>query len=80
MRERDALKMAKKFVASKYPELSDCYIEVALEGDGGRRRSWSFGVHIDEEDSRYDPAGSNNYVGYVFHEADTGRPVVSGVY
>lgn len=65
MRERDALRRAKWFVREFYNSFSDCYIEVALEHDGERRKSWSFGVHVDEEDPRYDPDGTNELVGYV---------------
>ena len=65
MRKREALRAAKRFVRSHYSEYSDCYVEVVLEQDGERRRSWSFGVHIDEEDERFQPGGENMLVGYV---------------
>lgn len=64
MRERDALKIAKKFVRDHYPDYGDSRVEVALEHDGQRRRSWSFGVHIDEEDLRADE-NSDPATGYV---------------
>lgn len=64
MRERDALMAAKNFVQRNYADLADCYLEISLEQDGERCKSWSFGVHIDPEDPRYDQ-GSNMYTGYV---------------
>lgn len=81
MRAREALRLAKAFVRREYPELADCYVEVALEHDGGRRRTWSFGVHIDEEDPRYDPRSENSRTGYVFYgDVDPDRPTVKGLY
>jgi hypothetical protein len=45
---------------------------VALEEDGERRRSWSFGIHLDEEDPDYssDARGDNHnyYRGSQAHE------------
>jgi hypothetical protein len=75
MRERIALRIAKRFVHNKYSSLSGCHIEVALEHDGQRRKSWSFGVHIDKEDSLYQPDASNELVGYIHSD---GR--VEGLY
>lgn len=81
MRAREALRLAKAFVRREYPELADCYIEVAREADVERRATWSFGVHVDEEDPRYDPCGENGYTGYVFYgDVDPDRPTVKGLY
>lgn len=65
MRKREALRLARDFVRRVYSDYADCYLEVVLEEDGERRRSWSFGVHIDEEDPRYEPGERNGFVGYV---------------
>ena len=64
MRKRDALRAARSFVARNYAQYNGCYVEVVLEEDGERSKSWSFGVHIDEEDSDYDPKDPGP-VGYV---------------
>lgn len=61
MRERDALRSAYRFVEENYKDVAgdDYYVEVALEQDGERKKSWSFGVHPDgHKDER-------GYVGYV---------------
>jgi len=65
MRKRDAERSARRFVRENYKDLATCFVEVAEEQDGQRGKSWSFGVHIDEEDPRYDPSKTNEYVGYV---------------
>jgi hypothetical protein len=61
MRERDALRAAKRFVEKRYKYLArdDYHVEVALEHDGERARSWSFGVHPK------DCPDDRGYVGYV---------------
>jgi hypothetical protein len=64
MREREALRVARAFVAREYPAYAGCYVEVALEEDGERSKSWSFGVHVDEEDIDYE-SGDPGPVGYV---------------
>lgn len=64
MRKRDALRLAKAFVKDKYPDYAHRYIEVALEEDCERQKSWSFGVHADEEDADY-VEGDTGLVGYV---------------
>jgi len=85
MRAREALRLATKFVTEHYGDTGDGHggydmrsgdvsIEVALEHDGERRKSWSFGVRIDEEATGYDP-DAEIPVGYV--HAD-GR--VTGLY
>jgi len=63
MRERRALQLARRFVRQSYPAYAGCRIEVALEHDGERRKSWSFGVHVDEKDPDYEPGPGP--VGYV---------------
>lgn len=75
MRARDALRAARRFVAERYPEYRDCYIEIALEEDGERRKSWSFGVHVDREDPLYDPKRNNDFTGYVLSGG-----TVTGIY
>lgn len=71
MRERDALRAAKRFVEERYKGLTgdDYYVEVALEHDGERAKSWSFGVHPD------DRPDDHCYVGYVHANGD-----VEGLY
>jgi hypothetical protein len=59
MRKRDALRAAARFVGNRYPSLDGSHIEVALEHDGERAKSWSFGVHPD------DCPDDRGYVGYV---------------
>lgn len=65
MRERDALRAAKKFVREHHPDYGDSYVEVCLEQDGARSKSWSFGVHIDEEDVRPGEDPADVATGYV---------------
>jgi len=61
VRERDALRAAYRFVEENYKYLAwdSYYVEVALEHDGERAKSWSFGVHPE------DCADERGYVGYV---------------
>lgn len=64
MRERKALQIARKFVRTEYPAYADCRIDVSLEHDGERQKSWSFGVYVDEEEPDYE-ANQPGPVGYV---------------
>jgi hypothetical protein len=76
MRKREALRAAKKFVREVRPDLADCRIEIAPEEVlGERRKSWSFGVHIDHEDPRYEPVELNQFIGYVHEDG-----LVEGLY
>ena len=85
MRAREALRHAKAFVRREYPELADCYIEVCRESDAeGRRATWSFGVHVDEEDfdlqAKLDVEPRHSWTGYVFYgDLDPDRPTVQGL-
>lgn len=64
MRERQAAQLARRFVEQKYHAYTGCRIDVVLEQDGARQKSWSFGIHVDEEDADYEP-GDPGPVGYV---------------
>jgi hypothetical protein len=68
MREREAARLVRRYVARNLPQYATCRLDVTLEQDGERRRSWAFGLHIDEEDPDY---GDADPVGYV--HADDGH-------
>lgn len=58
MRKREALRRARAFVTQSYPAYAGSRVEVALEHDGERQKSWSFGVHADTEEPEEDyPVG-----------------------
>mgnify|MGYP006951233884 CR=1 FL=1 len=63
MRERDAKRAALRFIAERYPGYAHWHFDIALEHDGDRNKSWSFGLRPDEEDDDYEPG--LNMVGYV---------------
>jgi hypothetical protein len=63
MRQRDAQRLALRFVRDRYPAIAHWGFDIALEHDGERRKSWSFGLRPDEEDVDYEP--HRNMVGYV---------------
>ena len=68
MRQRDAERIARRFVAARYPECAGWSIDLAPEHDGERRTSWSFGVRPDEEDEDAEQTGhdtARGLVGYV---------------
>ena len=68
MRMRTAEKTARRYVASHYPECATWNIDLALEHDGERAKSWSFGVRPDEEDATAKDTGhgiGHGLVGYV---------------
>lgn len=48
MRERDALRAARKFVRCVYPAYGDYFIDICEESIDGRAKSWSFGVYLDD--------------------------------
>jgi hypothetical protein len=64
MKRRDAERRARAFLAERWPELADWNFDMALEHDGERRKSWSFGVRPDEEDPAHED-NAEGYVGYV---------------
>lgn len=63
MRRRDAERAAKRFVAERYPRYAHWHFDIALEHDGERCKSWSFGLRPDEEDEDHEPGV--HMVGYV---------------
>jgi hypothetical protein len=63
MRERDAARAARAFVAQRYASYCHWHFDIALEHNGERRKSWSFGLRPDEEDEDYEPG--RGFVGYV---------------
>ncbi len=63
MRMRDAARAAREFVAKQYPRWAHWHFDIALEHDGQRCKSWSFGLTPDEEDADYEPGV--HMVGYV---------------
>lgn len=63
MTRRDAARAARRFVAEHYADRAHWTIDLALEHDGERRKSWSFGLAPDEEDADYEPG--RGLVGYV---------------
>ena len=74
MRQRDAERAAKRFVAARYPyHFREWDFDICLEHDGERRKSWSFGLTPDEEHPDYEPC--RTLVGYVHADG-----VVEGLY
>lgn len=63
MRQRDAERVARKFIAARYQEYAHWNFDIALEHDCERRKSWSFGLQPDEEDDDYEEG--RQLVGYV---------------
>ena len=63
MRQRDAERVAKKFVRERYHRYAHWHFDICLEHDGERKKSWSFGLTPDEEDEDYEPG--RHMVGYV---------------
>lgn len=63
MRERDATRAAKRFIAEHYQGWAHWRFDICQESDGERRKSWSFGLRPDEEDPDYEPHRS--LTGYV---------------
>ncbi len=61
VRRRDAERAARRFVART--QYAHWHFDICVEHDGERRKSWSFGVKPDEEDSDYEPG--RYLVGYV---------------
>lgn len=69
MRQRDAEKVAKRFVARYYPGFVHWHFDICEEFSGDlhdRRKSWSFGLRPDEEDEDYEPYRS--LTGYVHRD------------
>lgn len=64
MTRREAERRARKFLREQRPGLRDWHFDLALEHDGERRKSWSFGVRPDEEGPAYEE-NAGGYVGYV---------------
>ncbi len=71
MRERAALRLARKFLKESYPEHAKCSIDIALEQNGERKKSWSIGVHVERSWDTKDDV----LVGYVHADG-----VVEGLY
>lgn len=63
MRQRDAERVAKRFVRRWYPSIAHWHFDIALEHDGERCKSWSFGLTPDDEDPEYERGV--HMVGYV---------------
>lgn len=63
MRRRDALRVARSFVEEHYPDLAHRSVDIALEENGERSRSWSFMLCADEEDD--DHGQDDGFTGYV---------------
>jgi hypothetical protein len=63
VRQRDAERAAKKFIAERYKDYEHWHFDICLEHDGERKKSWSFGLRPDEEDPEYEPHTS--LTGYV---------------
>ena len=63
MRQREAERAALRFIRERYPSYAHWNFDIALEHDGERRKSWSFGLRPDEEDADYEPG--RGFVGYV---------------
>ncbi len=64
MRQRDAERAAKRFLADRYPYHHEQWnFDICLEHDGERRKSWSFCLTPDEEHPDYEPY--RTLVGYV---------------
>lgn len=65
MRKRDAERAAREFIGREHPAYRDCRVDVALEHDGAPTHSWSFAIHVDEEESDYELHRGHPPVGYV---------------
>lgn len=63
MRQRDAERTAKRFIAERYGAYAHWNFDIALEHDGERRKSWSFGLAPDRDDPDFEPG--RGFVGYV---------------
>ena len=57
MRQRDAERAARRFLAERYPyHYEQWEFDICFEhGADGRRKSWSFGVTPDPEHKDYEP-------------------------
>lgn len=66
MRRREAMRAVRRFLDEHYPMYAEAYFDLGEESDGERAKSWSFGVHFDEENPRYDRDSEiDGVVGYV---------------
>lgn len=66
MRQRDAERRARKFVADNYPGVEHWLFDICEEELGRTARGakvWSFGIAPDEEDPDYEPG--RRLTGYV---------------
>lgn len=76
MRQRDAERVARRFVRERYPSVVHWNFDICEEFGGDRhdrRKSWSFGMAPDEEDTDYEPGRS--MTGYVHRDG-----AVEGLY
>lgn len=51
MRQREALRAARAFVRGRYQSIQHWRIDLVLERDGEKARSWAFLVEPDEEET-----------------------------
>ena len=63
MRQRDAERAARQFIAERYADRAHWNFDICQENTDGRSKSWSFGLQPDEEDPDYEPGVS--MTGYV---------------
>lgn len=64
MRQRDAERRARRFVAERYACYAHWNFDICFEhAASGRSKSWSFGLSPDEEDVDFEPGRS--LTGYV---------------
>lgn len=66
MRQRDAERRARRFIAERYPDVAHWHFDLCEEELGRTERGakvWSFGLRSDEEDVDYEPG--RRMVGYV---------------
>jgi len=76
MRQRDAERRARRFVAEVYECYAHWNFDICVEFEGDRhdrRKSWSFGLAPDEEDAEYE--SGRGFVGYIHRDG-----AVEGLY
>jgi len=74
MRQRDAERAARRFIAERYGSYAHWNFDICFEhAASGRSKSWSFGLAPDEEDADYEPG--RGFVGYVHADG-----IIEGLY
>ena len=64
MRQRDAERLARRFIAERYPDYAHWSFDICEDNHlGDRRKWWSFGLCPNEEDPEY--GQTDGFTGYV---------------